>query len=36
MDAIQSAIRDVESRHASLPGQLPWALRRLEDAIHEK
>ncbi len=36
MDAIHAAIQDVESRHASLPGQFPRALCRLIDAIHEK
>ncbi len=36
MTDIQSAIRDVESRHAALLGAFPWAFRRLKDAIHEK
>ena len=36
MKVIVNALADLEVRHARLPGQFPWALRRLREAIHEK
>ncbi len=36
MKEIMNALADLEVRHARLPGQFPWALRRLREANHEK
>ncbi len=36
MKEIVNALADLEVRHVRLPGQFPWALRRLREAIHEK